>query len=49
MGETVIVTKEQAYRLADTLDLISFHEEDIMVLSEHQIHTHEKYDVCAKS
>ncbi|MFS7910658.1 hypothetical protein Hanom_Chr02g00108811 [Helianthus anomalus] len=28
---------------------MSFHEEDILVLTEHQIRTNEKYEECAKS
>ncbi|MFS8004156.1 hypothetical protein Hanom_Chr13g01222361 [Helianthus anomalus] len=42
MGEAVIVIEEYAYHLGDTLDLISFHEEDIMVLNRNQIRTNEK-------
>ncbi|MFS7984983.1 hypothetical protein Hanom_Chr11g00993021 [Helianthus anomalus] len=49
MGDSVIVTEECAYRLADTLDQISFHEKDIKVLNENQIRTNEQYQVCAKS
>ncbi|MFS8008871.1 hypothetical protein Hanom_Chr14g01277991 [Helianthus anomalus] len=47
MGEAVVVTKESAYRLADTLELISFHEENIKVLNENQIRTNEQLYVDA--
>ncbi|MFS7930178.1 hypothetical protein Hanom_Chr04g00341061 [Helianthus anomalus] len=49
MGEALIVTTEPPYCLADTLVLISFHEVDLLVLSQHQIHANEKYEVGAKS
>ncbi|MFS8021348.1 hypothetical protein Hanom_Chr16g01426361 [Helianthus anomalus] len=41
MGEDVIVIEEAPYRLADTLELISFYEDDLNVLSKNQIHTEE--------
>ncbi|MFS8008811.1 hypothetical protein Hanom_Chr14g01277271 [Helianthus anomalus] len=49
MAETVTVTQEQSIRLADTLDLMSFHEEDIMILGQSHIRTNDQYEVCAKS
>ncbi|MFS7985017.1 hypothetical protein Hanom_Chr11g00993391 [Helianthus anomalus] len=49
MDETVIITIESAYHLGDTLDLISFHEEDIKILNQNQIRTNEQYEVSAKS
>ncbi|MFS7937185.1 hypothetical protein Hanom_Chr05g00424671 [Helianthus anomalus] len=49
MAEAVIVTEENSFWLADTLDLISFHEEDIKILSEHQIRTNKQYEMFAKS
>ncbi|KAM0063148.1 hypothetical protein Hdeb2414_s0003g00087671 [Helianthus debilis subsp. tardiflorus] len=47
MAEAVIVTKEQSIRIPNSYDLMSFHEEDILVLSSQQIRCHEKYEVCA--
>ncbi|MFS7946754.1 hypothetical protein Hanom_Chr06g00540031 [Helianthus anomalus] len=49
MVEVAIVTKENSIRLVDTPDLISFHEEDIKILGQHQIRTNEQYETCAKS
>ncbi|KAJ0726026.1 hypothetical protein HanPI659440_Chr12g0465591 [Helianthus annuus] len=48
MVEAVIVTEEQSIRISNSYDLMSFQEEDILVLSNKQIRCHEKYKVCAK-
>ncbi|MFS7936540.1 hypothetical protein Hanom_Chr05g00416771 [Helianthus anomalus] len=48
MTEAVIVTQEQSIRIPNSYDLMSFHEEDILVLSSHQIRCNNKYKVCAK-
>ncbi|MFS7954096.1 hypothetical protein Hanom_Chr07g00626301 [Helianthus anomalus] len=34
--------------LPNSYDLMSFHEEDILVLTNQQIRCHEKYEVCGK-
>ncbi|MFS7999318.1 hypothetical protein Hanom_Chr12g01164661 [Helianthus anomalus] len=49
MAETVTVTQEQSIRIRDTLDLMIFHEEDILILNQHQIRTNDRYEECAKS
>ncbi|MFS8021361.1 hypothetical protein Hanom_Chr16g01426531 [Helianthus anomalus] len=49
MAEAAIVTKEQSIRIPNSYDLMSFHEEYIMVLNNHQIQTDEKYEECAKA
>ncbi|MFS7903624.1 hypothetical protein Hanom_Chr01g00026231 [Helianthus anomalus] len=49
MAEADIITEEQSIRIPDTLDLMSFHEEDILVLNQNQIRTNDKYEECAKS
>ncbi|KAJ0749929.1 hypothetical protein HanPSC8_Chr05g0203131 [Helianthus annuus] len=49
MAEAVIVTEEQAIRIPNSYDLMRFHEEDILILSNHQIRTNEKYEECAKA
>ncbi|KAJ0603654.1 hypothetical protein HanHA300_Chr02g0040731 [Helianthus annuus] len=49
MAEDGIVTEEQSIRIPNSYDLMSFHEEDIMVLNNHQIQTNEKYEECAKA
>ncbi|MFS7997275.1 hypothetical protein Hanom_Chr12g01139771 [Helianthus anomalus] len=48
MAEAVIVTNEQSIRIPNSYDLMSFHEEDILVLTSQQICCHEKYEVCQK-
>ncbi|KAJ0618633.1 hypothetical protein HanHA89_Chr02g0055671 [Helianthus annuus] len=48
MAEAMIVTQEQSIRILNSYDLMSFHEEDIVVLSNHQIHCNEKYEACGK-
>ncbi|MFS8008262.1 hypothetical protein Hanom_Chr14g01270601 [Helianthus anomalus] len=47
MAEAVIVTQEQSIQIPNSYDLMSFHEEDIVVLSNHQS-CNDKYEVCAK-
>ncbi|MFS7993073.1 hypothetical protein Hanom_Chr12g01089801 [Helianthus anomalus] len=49
MGEGITDAEEAPYRLANTHDLINYHEEDLHVLSKNQIQTNEKYEICAKS
>ncbi|MFS7919541.1 hypothetical protein Hanom_Chr03g00213851 [Helianthus anomalus] len=49
MAEAAIVTEEQLIGIPDTFDPTSFHEEDILVLNQHQIRTNNKYEECAKS
>ncbi|MFS7918138.1 hypothetical protein Hanom_Chr03g00197311 [Helianthus anomalus] len=49
LAEVVIVTEEQSIRIPSSYDLMSFHEEDILILTSHQIRTGEKYEECAKS
>ncbi|MFS7953625.1 hypothetical protein Hanom_Chr07g00620891 [Helianthus anomalus] len=49
MVEAAIVTEEQSIRIPNSYDLMSFHEEDIMVLTNHQIQTNKKYEECAKA
>ncbi|KAM0057389.1 hypothetical protein Hdeb2414_s0005g00157641 [Helianthus debilis subsp. tardiflorus] len=49
MAEAMIVTKENTSRLADTLDLMSFHEEDMKILGQNQIRTNEQHEGWAKS
>ncbi|KAJ0804369.1 hypothetical protein HanPI659440_Chr02g0037241 [Helianthus annuus] len=49
MVEAAIVTEEQSIRIPNLYNLMSFHEEDIMVLNNHQIQTNEKYEECAKA
>ncbi|MFS7921681.1 hypothetical protein Hanom_Chr03g00239811 [Helianthus anomalus] len=49
LAEAVVVTEEQSIRILNSYDLVSFHEEDILVLTHHQIRTNEKYEECAKS
>ncbi|MFS7946482.1 hypothetical protein Hanom_Chr06g00536801 [Helianthus anomalus] len=49
MVEAAIVTKEQSIRIPNSYDLMSFHEEDIMILTKHKIQTNEKYEECAKA
>ncbi|KAF5809061.1 hypothetical protein HanRHA438_Chr04g0162871 [Helianthus annuus] len=48
-AEAPIVTEEQSTRIPNSYDLVSLHEEDIMVLTNHQIRTNEKYEECAKA
>ncbi|MFS7899582.1 hypothetical protein Hanom_Chr00s066794g01787381 [Helianthus anomalus] len=48
MAEAVIVSEEKSIRIPNSYDLMSFQEEDILVLSNQQIRCHEKYEVCAK-
>ncbi|MFS8008280.1 hypothetical protein Hanom_Chr14g01270821 [Helianthus anomalus] len=48
MAEAVIVTQEQSIQIPNSYDLMSFHEEDIPIISNHQIRCNDKYDVCAK-
>ncbi|KAF5783129.1 hypothetical protein HanXRQr2_Chr11g0504321 [Helianthus annuus] len=49
LAEAVIVTEEQSIQIPNSYDLMSFHEEDILILSNHHIQTPEKYEECAKS
>ncbi|KAM0043277.1 hypothetical protein Hdeb2414_s0010g00339371 [Helianthus debilis subsp. tardiflorus] len=49
MVEAVIVTKEQSIRIPNSYDLMSFHEEDVLILTNHQIRTNEKYEEYAKA
>ncbi|MFS7954477.1 hypothetical protein Hanom_Chr07g00630961 [Helianthus anomalus] len=48
LAEAVIVTEEQSIMIPNSYDLMSFHVEDIFVLTHHQIRTKEKYEECAK-
>ncbi|KAJ0813540.1 hypothetical protein HanPSC8_Chr17g0774591 [Helianthus annuus] len=49
MAEAAIDIEEQSIRIPNSYDLMSFHEEDILVLANHQIQTNEKYEECAKA
>ncbi|MFS7953162.1 hypothetical protein Hanom_Chr07g00615341 [Helianthus anomalus] len=49
MVEAAIFTEDQSIRMGNSYDLMSFHEEDMMVLTNHQIQTNEKYEECAKA
>ncbi|MFS7977594.1 hypothetical protein Hanom_Chr10g00905841 [Helianthus anomalus] len=49
MAEAVIVTEEQSIRIPNSYDLMIFHEEDVLILTNHQIRTNEKYEECAKA
>ncbi|MFS7968769.1 hypothetical protein Hanom_Chr09g00801401 [Helianthus anomalus] len=49
MAEAVIVTEEQSIRIPNSNDLMSFHEEDVLILTNHQIRTNEKYEECGKA
>ncbi|MFS7964893.1 hypothetical protein Hanom_Chr08g00755711 [Helianthus anomalus] len=49
MPEVVIVTEEQSIWIANSYDLMSFHEEDVLILTNHHIRTNEKYEECAKA
>ncbi|MFS8034477.1 hypothetical protein Hanom_Chr17g01581561 [Helianthus anomalus] len=49
IAEAVIVTEEQSIRIPNSHDLMSFHQEDILILSSHQIRINEKYGECAKA
>ncbi|MFS7907298.1 hypothetical protein Hanom_Chr01g00069551 [Helianthus anomalus] len=49
MAEAVIVTEEHSIGIPNSYDLMGFHEEDILILTSHQIQTSEKYEECAKS
>ncbi|MFS7964882.1 hypothetical protein Hanom_Chr08g00755591 [Helianthus anomalus] len=49
MPEAVIVTEEQSIRIANSYDLMSFHEEDVLILTNHHIRTNKKYEECAKA
>ncbi|MFS7966890.1 hypothetical protein Hanom_Chr09g00779271 [Helianthus anomalus] len=48
MVEAVLITEDQSIRIPNTYDLMSCHEEDILVISIQQIRCNEKYEVCAK-
>ncbi|MFS7996401.1 hypothetical protein Hanom_Chr12g01129591 [Helianthus anomalus] len=48
MAKVVIVTNEQSIRIPNSYNLMSFHEEGILILTSQQIRRHEKYEVCAK-
>ncbi|MFS7894010.1 hypothetical protein Hanom_Chr00s001384g01681031 [Helianthus anomalus] len=47
IAEAVIVTNEQSIRIPNSYDLMSFHEEDILIITSQQIRCHEKYKLCA--
>ncbi|KAJ0786353.1 hypothetical protein HanOQP8_Chr02g0054471 [Helianthus annuus] len=49
MAEAFIVTEEQSIRIPNSYDLMSFHEEDVLILTNHQIRTNEKYEGYAKA
>ncbi|MFS7928256.1 hypothetical protein Hanom_Chr04g00318661 [Helianthus anomalus] len=49
IAEVVIVPEDQSIRIPNSYDLMSFHEEDVLILTNHQIRTNEKYEECAKA
>ncbi|MFS8002967.1 hypothetical protein Hanom_Chr13g01208331 [Helianthus anomalus] len=51
MVEAFIVIEEQSIRILNlnSYDLMSFNEEDVLILTNHQIRTNEKYEECAKA